>query len=127
VTTREPHSMRISFTTATGAEQQVPVDFTRVDGERRERANAPAPFGVFTAFIPAALARSGGLDRYRNLGMIGPVAPGPPVEPDPSQPPECRYEAPPGPFEYRFYDRDGELLDRVPTVVSRIAPPGCKP
>jgi len=127
VTTREPHSMRITFTTAGGAEQQLPVDFARVEGERLERVKAPAPFGVFTAFVPAPLARSGGLDRYRNLGLIAAVTPGPPLEHDPSQPPECSYEPPPGPFEYRFYDRAGKLLDRVPTIISRIAPAGCRP
>ena len=96
VTTRAPHSMRNVFTTADGRSQQLPVDFARVEGERLEVANAPAPFGVFTAFVPASLARSGGLDRFRDLGLIAAVTPGPPVEHDPSQPPECRYEAPPG-------------------------------
>jgi hypothetical protein len=120
VTTREPHSMRILHDG-----RDLEVDFARVEGERLERVNAPAPFGVFTAFVPADAAAP--LDRYRNLGLIGPRLPGPEPTPDSSEPPECRYEAPPGPFEYRFYDGDGKLLARVPTLVGRIAPAGCRP
>jgi hypothetical protein len=117
VTTREP---RILY-----EGRDLDVDFARVEGERLERASAPAPFGVFTAFVPAD--RAAALDRYRDLGLIGKVAPGPKAEPDPSQPPECRYEAPRAPFEYRFYGRDGELLDRVPTLVGKVMPAHCAP
>jgi hypothetical protein len=126
-TTAEPRALRIVYTDAQGREHELAVDFARVEGEVLERIGARQPFGVFTAFVPAAQAERDRLSRHRDLGVIFPVMPGPREEPDPNLPPECRYDPPPGPFEYRFYGPEGELIDRVPTRVGRFAPAGCEP
>jgi hypothetical protein len=119
-TRRGPRSLEIVYTDADGARAPLAVDFALIEG-------GPA-IGVFTAFVPAEQARRDRLtERFRDLSLIFPKYLGPEPTPDPSQPPECFYVAPPGPFEFRFRDANGELLATVPTIVGRFAPPGCRP
>ena len=51
-------------------EQQLPVDFARVDGERMRRATRPRTFAVFTDVRPRSSSRgaAAGSDRFRDLG-----------------------------------------------------------
>jgi hypothetical protein len=126
-TTAKPRALRIGHIDVQGREHALAVEFTRVEGEVLER------IGVRQAVR--------GLDRVRarRPGRARPaltpprprpdlpVMPGPREEPDPNLLPECRYDLPPGSFEYRSYGPEAELIDRVPTRVTRFAAAGCEP
>ena len=125
VTTREPHDVRILYTDLQGGSHELPVEFTRVDGDLLERAGGERPFGVFTAFISDEQAHRDKLSsRFRDISLILPAPPASYEQPD-WTPAACRSELEYGPFEYRFYDRAGTLLDRVRTIVGRRAPQAC--
>jgi hypothetical protein len=65
------------------------------------RIGARQPFGVFTAFVPAAQAERDRLSRHRDRGVIVPGDAGPAGGARPVAAAGVQVRPPPGPFEYR--------------------------
>jgi hypothetical protein len=134
-TTPRIHRLRIRYQPLRGPARDLPVDFTRIDGELLRRAGSKRPFGTFIAVLPGNQARRDRLtERFRVTSLAPflrrkaqPIAELPP-EYRPYLRCQRRLTAPPrvGPFTAIAYDRRGRMIDRLPYIEGTRVPRVCE-
>ncbi len=145
VTGPDVHRVSVIYTDGEGKEQELPVDFARVEGKLRELASQPEPLGTFVAFLPGDRAArdevASRLDLRAQYGTgklkLGPIGRReveqarkafeacPATTQGPSPADDCLAgRLPPGPFEYVAYDESGHVLDRItePLITAAVRP-----
>lgn len=145
VTGPDVHRVSVIYTDGEGTEQELPVDFARVEGKLREIASRPEALGTFVAFLPGDTAARDEVESRLDLRALqgtgklelGPIGRReleqareafeacPATAPAPSPADDCLAgRLPPGPFEYVAYDESGHVLGRTrePLIPASVRP-----